>query len=302
MMIIDKVKQSYKRYYSNKNWKYRYFFIAFLFLIIVIQFIGVRKYKQPLVQSDAGISFAGELIPMTGKAVFNQEKIDREIAITKLNTAQFVMIHKREPQYLPYITKELKKAGIPEDFKYLAVAESALRNVAYSSAGAAGIWQFMPSTAQGYGLTVNELVDERLNFEKATDAAISYLSDLYDNFGDWALVAAAYNRWGNGLVRDMSWQYQDNYFDLRLNNETSRYVFRIAAIKYLMENRYTHFDPKVLGEQYSTPRTKTEKVGAVEDLALWAKERDMSYSTLRLLNPWIKNNSLPEWKRELKVF
>jgi soluble lytic murein transglycosylase-like protein len=129
---------------------------------------------------------------------------------------------------------------------YLPVIESALRNVSYSSAGAAGIWQFMPATAERYGLLVNDSIDERLDFEKSTEAAIVYLQDLYERFGNRTLVAAAYNRGENGLQRDMARQDVDNFYDLWLNEETSRYIFRILATKEIMENRFQYFPVEVL--------------------------------------------------------
>ncbi len=140
------------------------------------------------------VNFAGEKVSFEGKYYYNKEKFERELSVTRFNMYQFVLYHKREPLYIPYIEKKLKEAGIPDDFKYLAIAESGLRNESLSSAGAGGIWQFVPDTARQYKLKVTETVDERYNFELATDAAISYFQKLYEDFHDWTLVAAAYNR------------------------------------------------------------------------------------------------------------
>ncbi|NOZ44789.1 MAG: lytic transglycosylase domain-containing protein [bacterium] len=204
--------------------------------------------------------------------------------------------------YLPYISKKLAQAHIPDDFKYLAIAESALRNVSYSNVGAAGIWQFMPDTARRYGLRVDDEVDERLDFPKATDAAIRYIQALYDDLQDRTLVAAAYNRGENGLKRDMARQDVDNYYDLWLNNETARYVFRILAIKEVLEHKNTYFNQNILGSQYRLPKTQIIKIRKIDDIAKWAHKQGYSYAEIRQLNPWIQGNSLSEGKREIKVF
>lgn len=136
-------------------------------------------------------------MPFDGEYVSNQEKFDRELLMQWFNQPTFVMMYKRASRYLPEIERELSAAGLPADLKYLAMAESSLRNVSYSPAGAAGLWQFMPDTARHYGLRVDEFVDERLDFKKATQAAISYFKDLHSIFKKWTLVAAAYNRGEN---------------------------------------------------------------------------------------------------------
>ena len=140
------------------------------------------------------VNFAGEKVSFDGKYYYNKEKFERELSVTRFNMYQFVLYHKREPLYIPYIEKKLKEAGIPDDFKYIAIAESGLRNDSLSSAWAGGIWQFVPETAKQYDLKVNDSVDERYNFELETDAAIKYFQKLYADFHDWTLVAAAYNR------------------------------------------------------------------------------------------------------------
>lgn len=177
-----------------------------------------------------------------GKYALNIERFDREVALIQLNAAQFVMIYKRWNLIIPTIEKELKKAGLPDDLKYIPVIESALRESVTSSAGAAGIWQFMPATAQRYGLVVNEFVDERMDVTKSTAAAIRYFKDLYKKFDNRTLAAAAYNRGENGLQTSMNNQFSSGYYDLWLNTETSRYVFRLLATKYIREHTYQFFD------------------------------------------------------------
>lgn len=301
--------QKFKQYYSWKNMIIRYVIVFFILLIIAVQFIGKKPTTAiPSLQvaglavDYSALTFAGEQVPFWWKYAFNQEKFDRELFMLWFSQANVVMIHKREPWYLPTIVAELKKAGIPEDFKYLPVIESSLRNVSYSTAWAAGLWQFMPATARKYWLIVDEMVDERLNVLKATDAAIAYLKDLYTIFGNWTLVAAAYNRWENWLVRDMEWQDQTAYYDLYLNSETTRYLFRMLATKYILEHKTEIYDASLLGQQYAPFITQTISVGAIDDIALWAKSHKSSYNEVKFLNPWIVGNILPEWDWQIQLF
>lgn len=171
-----------------------------------------------------------------------------------------------------------------------------------SSAGAAGIWQFMPDTARRYGLQVDDYIDERMDFVKSTDAAMRYLRDLYDIFGSWTLAAAAYNRGENGLQRDLAWQFVDTYYDALLNNETARYVYRILALKEVLENRSNYIDPAVLGDPYPRYVTRTVNVGQLSNIAQWAKDNGYTYLQIRELNPWIKGNQLPAGNWELQVW
>jgi hypothetical protein len=172
-----------------------------------------------------------------------------------------------------------------------------------SSAWAWWIWQFMPDTARRYWLIVDEFIDERYHFEKSTEAAIIYITDLYKIFDDWALVAAAYNRWENGLRRDMSSQGIDNYYDLYLNEETSRYVYRIMAIKYVM---YSYFDNKLVIDKliwgvHEIPDTKKILVWKIDDIAIWSNKNGYKYKDIKILNRWILWDSLPEGQWEITI-
>lgn len=249
------------------------------------------------------IEFAGDEVDLSWDDYYNKERFDKEFILASNNLYQFYLYAKRYPLYIPYIEKKLQEAWIPNDFKYLPIAESALRNDVVSTAWAAWIWQFMPETGKRYGLVVNEYVDERYHFVKATDAAIAYLSDLYDKFWDWALVAAAYNRWENGLARDMESQNVDNYYDLYLNEETSRYVFRILAIKYVMMAYFEKKDfiDKIIWWVYSDPMTQEVPVWKIESISLWAKENGYNYKDIKILNRWIIWDSLPEWEWFISV-
>ncbi|EKE29095.1 MAG: membrane-bound lytic murein transglycosylase precursor [uncultured bacterium (gcode 4)] len=248
------------------------------------------------------INFAGEKTPMDNQHYFNREKLVKELSISRFNVYQFVLYHKREPLYFKTIEKKLRDAWIPDDFKYLAVAESWLKNDALSDSNAGGIWQFIPETGSRYWLKINEKIDERYNFEKETDAAIGYFKKLYRDFNNWTLVAAAYNRWENWIKRALDDQKVTSYYDLYLNEETSRYVFRILAIKYLMENRYKIFDESELWDRFEAPKTKIIEVWRIDDLKSWSNQKWYIYANIKQLNWWIIWDSLPDWKWEMKVF
>lgn len=247
------------------------------------------------------LSFAGEVMPTQGKYQTNIERFDRELALIEINEAQFIMIYKRWNLIIPTIEKQLKEAGLPDDLKYIPVIESALRDNVVSSAGAVGLRQLMPATAQRYGLIVTTGVDERYDITKSTIAAISHLQWVYSIFKNRTLTAAAYNRGANGLQKSIDAQYSDNYYDLWLNNETSRYVFRILAMKYLREHKYDFFDRKILGDKYSSLSTKTLSVKNIVDIPDRAIKNKVSYYAVRKLNPWIMSSSLPEGKWDIKV-
>ncbi len=181
---------------------------------------------------------------------------------------------------------------MPNDFKYLAVAESGLLNVT-SSAGAKGVWQFMPSTAKSYGLEVNEEVDERLHLEKSTLAACQYLKEAHTRFGSWTLAAAAYNRGPAGVERDLAKQLVRDYFDLHLNTESSRYVLRILALKTIFENQ-TSYGIHLKNEDYygSTSTTDVFLDSSINNIAEYALQLGTNYHVLKSLNPWLKSNQL----------
>lgn len=245
-------------------------------------------------------SWAGEELPL--QVWYVREAFDREVLINSLGDYQTALYLKRAPKYFPFIEAELEKRGMPDDLKYLSVAESGLREVVASSAGAAGLWQFMPDTARRYGLRVDADIDERLHFEKATLAALSYLSDLYRQFGSWHLAAAAYNRGENGLAGDIERNQQSKYTDLQLNSETANYIFRIAGIAEVMR------DPARFGfeidssQAFGWPAFENRLVtGPVDDLAGWARGQGSTLRAVRELNPWILKSSLPAGSWQVRV-
>lgn len=240
---------------------------------------------------EGHFSFAGEEIPKDNFDAL--ERFDRELIINTYLHAGTILNMKNAARYFPVIEPILKKHSIPDDFKYLCVAESNLR-MAISSAGAKGLWQFMEPVGRAYGLEINDQVDERYHIEKSTEAACLFLLDLKKRFGSWLLAAAAYNMGETGLAKRMATQKMNSYFDLQLPEETSRYVFRIFAIKEIMSHpeKYGYFiQPSdqypAIDDWLRVP--VTESIG---DLATFAIEQGTTYRKLKLYNAWLLTNSL----------
>lgn len=236
------------------------------------------------------LNFCDEKVPMHIADV--EERFDRELTINKSLHASTELVIKRAARYFPVIEPILKKYGVPDDFKYLAVIESKLEN-AVSPAGARGVWQFMPATAKEYGMEVTNTVDERYHLEKSTEAACKYLLAAKKKFGSWTLAAASYNGGMAGVSRQQERQKIEDYYDLLLTEETSRYVFRILALKELMENpeKYGYSIPEK--EMYKTIPTKIVEVNtSVENLADFAIEQGINYKILKIHNPWLRDIQL----------
>jgi hypothetical protein len=242
--------------------------------------------------------FAGERIPVENFDV--RERLERELIVNSYRHSHTILNLKNSARYFPVMEKILKENGLPDDFKYLAVAESDLRN-ATSSAGAKGIWQFMEGTAGDYGLEVTKEVDERLHFEKSTRAACQYLKKYKEKFGTWSLVAAAYNMGPAGLRNEMESQKMTSFYDLNLSEETNRYIFRLVAIKHVMEHPELYgFDMK--SEQLYLPLDNYALVTvdtSIANLGEFAKQFGTSYRMLKLFNPWLKDNRLTNTKRKV---
>jgi hypothetical protein len=236
------------------------------------------------------LSFCGEQVPMERLDV--RERLDRELLVNTYWQSNTLLAHKRTARWFPLIEEVLRREGVPEDMKYLAVVESGLTNVV-SPAGATGYWQFLKETAISHGLEVNNEVDERYHVERATEAACRYLKEAYQRHGSWALAAAAYNLGQGGVDKQLTRQKQNNYFDLQLPEETSRYVFRILAMKEIIRDpeRYGfHLRAKDLYPPYVT--RSVEVTGPIEDLADFAIRHNTNYRTLKLLNPWLRDVKL----------
>ena len=236
------------------------------------------------------IDFAGESAPLNITDV--RERLDRELLINANLDATTALIIKRANRAFPIIEPILKKYNVPDDFKYLAVIESGLIN-ATSSAGAKGVWQFMPDTAKEKGMEVNDIVDERYHLEKSTDAACRYLLSAKEKFGTWTLAAASYNGGMSGVGKKIEEQKVGNYYDLALTEETSRYVFRILALKEIMKNSAKYGFSIFSSDLYSQiPSKKIEVDSTINDLASFAKTQGINYKILKIHNPWLRDRKL----------
>lgn len=226
------------------------------------------------------------------------ERLDREMTQIIYGHSNLFLSIKRANRYFPVIVPILKANGVPEDFAYLAVVESYLSPTARSYAGAVGMWQFMKGTAKQYGLIVNDEVDERYDPVKSTEAACRYLKDAYAKYKHWPTVAASYNVGMGRISKELERQLAENSFDLYLNEETSRYVFRFIAMKLIIENpkKYGFFITK--RQLYQPVRYTEVKVsGGVADWSDWAQKHGITYSQLRNMNPWIRSPKLVNRER-----
>lgn len=248
---------------------------------------GYNVYAIPL---PTDLNFAGEAVPTNDPEVY--ERMDRELLVNTYWQSNGLLLIKRANKYFPIIEPILAEYGVPDDFKYLAIAESGLQNVV-SPAGATGFWQLMSATAKGYGLEVNDEVDERYNLVKSTEAACQYLIEAHDRFGNWTLAAASYNMGMAGVDRQLERQKVDDYYDLLLNSETSRYVFRILAMKEIFSNpRKFGFNYRQKDLYYMPEMRYVEVDSSVTHWADWAAQFGMTYKDLKTYNPWLRQSYL----------
>ncbi len=248
------------------------------------------------------IDFAGEAAPLQITDV--KERLDRELLINANLDATTALILKRANRVFPIIEPILQQYGVPDDFKYLAVIESGLIN-AVSPSGAKGVWQFMPDTAKESGMEVNDIVDERYHLEKSTEAACKYFLAAKQRFGTWTLAAASYNGGMNGLSKKIEEQKVTNYYDLGLTEETSRYVFRILALKEIMKQPAKYGFSLFPSDLYTLiPTKKIEVDSAITDLSTFALAQGINYKLLKIHNPWLRDKKLanPSKKKyEIKI-
>lgn len=283
----------------NLRYSLRYTIIAALFCALqasearASELSSLDSEYSPVFSPDipSSVALCGKKVELDRNDMY--ERFDRELTSLIYSHGSTLLMLKRANKYFPVIAPILKANGMPLDMVYLACIESTLDPRAYSPAKAAGLWQFMQATAKQYGLEVTDEVDERYNVEKATEAACRYLMKAYEKYHDWATVMASYNAGMNRISTELDKQISDNTFDLYLNSETSRYVFRIMALKTLMENPGAygyHLEPE---QFYRKTECRTVKVSTpVEDWATWAKEQGISYAQLKEENPWIRSRSL----------
>lgn len=237
------------------------------------------------------VTFAGEFVPVSRFDV--RESLDRELLVNSYFHSQTIRYIKMAPRYFSIIEPILKENGVPDDFKYLAVAESGFNPRAVSPSNAVGLWQFLRGTALENGLEINNEIDERYHIEKSTYAACNYLLKAYERYGNWSMVAASFNGGMNGVDRQINRQNSISYYDLLFGEETSRYVFRIIAFKIIMENPSKYNFVVSEEEKYPVvPTVDVEISGSVEDFSMFAAERGINYKLLKDFNPWLRENNL----------
>ena len=283
--------------------------LASIFLVLITGFVfkinnftALKSYGEeptykvyPLDLPDT-LSFAGEKVPLLSPDL--RERLDRELLVNTYWQSNMMLLLKRANKYFPTIEKILIEEGVPTDLKYLSVIESGLENVV-SPAGAKGFWQIMKNTGREYGLEVNTNVDERNHIGFSTRMAARYLKKAKDKFGSWTLAAASYNRGMSGIQKNLNLQKVESYFDLRLGQETSRYVFRILAVKEIIENppKYGYiFENSDL--YYSVPVHYHGLDTAISNLTTFAEKMGVNYKILKIHNPWLLQNHLNNRSRK----
>lgn len=280
--------------------------IPFLLFFLIVSTYPARAAEPPaaqdlpaLIRVGAPLDFCGESVPLQASEI--RERLEREMLISLGNRPQVILWIKRSARYLPHIEKALKENGMPDDLKYMAIAESALRIHARSVVGATGIWQFMEATGVRYQLKVNDDRDERLNFFAATGAALNYLRDLHTLFGSWTLAAAAYNMGESGLKAEMLVQKVDNYYRLYLPLETQRYVFRILSVKLILSSPARYGFHLTADDLYAPESFDPIELTLTRDtpLQLIAEAAKTDFKVIKDLNPEIRGYYLVEGNHRL---
>jgi membrane-bound lytic murein transglycosylase D len=275
------------------------FLLGSLFTLLLVSQFAFRengtasseKHTWSAPALPEAISFANEKVPLERWEV--KEKFDRELLLNYYSQGTIIYLLKLANRNFPIISERLKANGVPDDFKYLCIAESNMQSWATSKSGAVGYWQFLNGTAPGYGLEVSSQVDQRQDLERSTDAACKYLKQAYAKFGNWTAAAASYNCGMGGYNAQASSQRTLNYYDLQLPEETNKYIFRILTFKYLIENADRLGFELAEEEKYQPVPTRTVTVSSsISDLVQFAIDNGTNYKMLRVLNPWIRGKSL----------
>ena len=293
------------------NYSYRALKL-FLFLTIIItgacastaQITAHKSMGQALIESikiNEPLTFCNEPVPMSDPDV--KEKLEREMLLSLDNSDNVILWLKRANRYFPHIEKVLKDKSLPDDLKYIAIAESGLKPHATSNKGAVGYWQFIESTGIKYGMEISNDIDERRNLISSTEAAANYLKDLYDLFGSWTLAAAAYNMGEEGLKTDLLMQKVNNYYNLYLNQETSRYIFRILAAKIIMTNPEKYGYDLAREDLYHAEQFDRLEVTVKEAIPLYiiAQAARTYFKVIKDMNPHFKSYYLPAGKYKLML-
>lgn len=243
-----------------------------------------------LPKPSANVYFADERVPLENPDIW--ERFDKELLKNTYWQSNTLLLHKRAHKYFPILEPILAEHGVPDDFKYLALIESGLENV-ISPAGATGFWQIMKTTAKEFGLEVNSEIDERYHLEKSTVLACEFLSAAKEKFGSWTMAAAAYNMGRAGLQRQINRQQVNGYYNLLLNNETSRYVFRILAVKEIIEHPKQYgFHLRDKDLYMHVPTYKVQVDSSVGHWSDFAHDHGINYKILKLYNPWLRQSYL----------
>lgn len=232
-----------------------------------------------------------------------KERLEKEVLLALWDRPQVILWIKRASKFFPHMEKIIKEAGLPDDLKYVAVIESGLRPHVSSHKGAVGYWQFLRATGRMYGLKINYIIDERCNLFKSTESACKYLKELNRQFDDWFLSVAAYNMGASGIKQQIKVQGTDEFNSLYLSEETQRYIFKIIAAKYIMENqRRFGF---VFEEEDYYPTFEFDKVNINSSrqlpISLIAKAAGVSFKTIKDMNPELRGNHLAEGKNSILI-
>lgn len=263
----------------------------------IITYGEPSSFKVHALHVPSQVNFAGELMQLDEDDLM--ERMDKELLVNTYWQSNTLLMMKRANKFFPQIERILKEEEVPDDFKYLALIESGLENLR-SPAGAKGFWQILRTTGREYGLEVNSNVDERYNIELSTRMACAYLKKAKERLGSWTLAAASYNRGIAGINRILKKQHADNYYDLLLGTETKRYMFRILAVKEIMQapERYGFFVEDA--QLYSPLEYRTVAVDtAITNIARFSKQMGVNYKTMKIYNPWLLQNHLNNKSRKL---
>lgn len=255
-----------------------------------------EKYSVFNFPTPDSLTFCGESVPLNRDDCM--ERLDREMLVNTYYHSNTFLCMKRAARWFGLICDILAQEGVPDDFKYLCIIESSLSN-AVSPSGAAGYWQFLPETAKNYGLEVNEFVDQRYDVEKATRAACSFLKESYQQFGSWTMAGASYNMGRNGLAKATKTQQEKSYWLMSLNEETSRYIFRILAMKEIFAKPEKYGYMMRADDGYRPLEYRTVIIdSSITDLGSFCKSVNCSYRDLKYFNPWLRSNELPNKQRK----
>lgn len=256
---------------------------------------SIQSFKLP-----DEVIFAGERMPLEN--FDTRESLEREILISAYRHSSTILIIKRANRYFPMIEKILKENNIPDDFKYLAAAESEYSNMV-SPVGATGFWQIMPETGKEQGMEINTVVDERYHIEKSTEFACDFFSKSYEKYGNWTLAAASYNGGRRRMDEQIELQKQNNYYDLLLTEETARYIFRAVAYKLIISDPAAYgfdLDRKDLYPELEYNEVKVDT--AVSDFSDFADKFGTNYKMMKSLNPWLRKPYLtPKVNKEYLI-